>query len=59
MTCPVCEADTKVNGVKTAADCVLRSRKCKVCGYSFKTIEIDVDMYEKIKGEPIHADHML
>lgn len=44
MTCPVCGGDTHVvDSRKPDCDVVLRLRKCKDCGYKFKTEEREVE----------------
>ena len=49
MTCPVCNCDTKVDHTVDHDDYVDRYRKCRKCGYGFHTIEIDTDMYQRLK----------
>lgn len=51
MTCPQCCAETKVTYTRDRDDHVIRYRTCKECGYGFHTIEIDTDMYHRLKDD--------
>ena len=57
MTCPVCNCETKVTYTYTNTDHILRNRKCDACGYRFRTIETDEDIYVRLekKGKLRHA----
>ena len=48
MTCPKCSSETVVRDTSVREDSVIRKRKCKVCGYHFKTVEVDEDYFLKI-----------
>ena len=48
MKCPVCLGDTAVIDSRDDPDAVNRKRKCKKCGYKFRTVEIDTDLYNKL-----------
>ncbi len=48
MTCPVCGGGIKIHHTHDYDDHIERRRKCVECGYLFKTIEIDSDLYERI-----------
>lgn len=54
MKCPKCYATLKqIPGTnKLEVDCITRTKKCLNCGYTFETVEIDRDMYERIVGKP-------
>lgn len=44
-TCPDCQAETAVIDSRENADgSVMRRRKCKKCGYTYRTIEIEESM---------------
>lgn len=49
MTCPVCGGVTNVVDSRKATDHVVRKRKCYECGYEFRTIETDEDIFIRIK----------
>lgn len=51
MNCPVCGENTKVVDSRPDTDNVMRMRKCLVCGYKFKTLEVDDDLFEKLKKQ--------
>lgn len=48
MTCPVCNCGVKVTYSRDRDDHVFRYRTCQSCGYSFHTIEIDQDMFQRM-----------
>ena len=48
MTCPKCGGKTRVYYSRASVDTVTRYRKCKVCGYCFKTTEIEFDVLESM-----------
>ena len=50
MMCPTCGNQTKVIDSEASSDSVKRRRKCLSCGYRYSTVEIDVDMYNTLKG---------
>jgi transcriptional regulator NrdR family protein len=49
MTCPVCGKNTKVYDSRAEEDSVRRRRVCLSCRYVFTTIELDEDLFERIK----------
>jgi transcriptional regulator NrdR family protein len=49
MTCPVCNVKTKVLESRYDIDHVVRVHRCKSCSYTFRTIEVDEDIYVRIK----------
>ena len=51
MTCPVCNGDTKVIDSRKNSDHIVRYRKCKKCGYRFRTLETDEDIYIRLVKE--------
>lgn len=48
MLCPVCGGKTAVIDSRGQGDEVIRRRKCRECEHRFTTIEIDLDLYERI-----------
>ena len=50
MICPICGDIVRVYYTKAETDCIRRKRKCVGCGFSFYTVEIDQDQYEKLLG---------
>lgn len=58
MTCPMCNSKTKVADSRCYIDHVIRLHKCKACDYAFRTVEVDEDIYVRIKeGNKTHADN--
>ena len=57
MTCPICERKATAV-IDSRADCesVMRKRECKECGFRFPTIEIDLDMFEKMTKVAVKKD---
>lgn len=53
MTCPKCCGETKVIDSRPEDDIVRRRRECMVCKQRFSTVEIDLQMYKKIKNASI------
>lgn len=53
MTCPICGGDTRVVDSRNKDDHKKRRRVCQKCGYKFKTIEIDMDLYLKMEVKMI------
>ena len=52
MTCPICNSETTVIRTRDKEDNVKRERVCVSCGYHFHTIELDLDLYERmVKNE--------
>lgn len=51
MNCPMCE-DEKNRTVDSRTECdnVWRVRVCQKCGYRWRTVEIDNDMYNSLTG---------
>lgn len=45
MTCPQCNGKTQVIHTRAKTDNILRYRECLECGYVFRTIETDEDIY--------------
>lgn len=41
MNCPKCDGKSRCVGTVSGRDIVMRRRKCRVCGHSFFTIEIE------------------
>lgn len=59
MTCPKCASDNIVI-LRTydEVDHIIRHRRCEDCGYKFKTIETDTDLYIRLeKGKHKNADN--
>ena len=48
MDCPKCYGGTKVADSQPQVDSVTRRRRCLSCGYRFSTIEIDIDLYNRM-----------
>lgn len=48
MLCPKCFSRTIVFQTRTRSDSIIRQRKCLNCSHVFKTIELDLDYYERI-----------
>ena len=48
MTCPNCNGKTKVRKSNYRNDHVGRKRQCLTCGLCFATVEIDLDLYERM-----------
>ena len=48
MDCPECYGRTDVADSRRQIDGVTRRRKCRSCGYRFSTIEIDIDLYNRM-----------
>ncbi len=48
MLCPVCGGKTAVIDSRGLEDEVTRRRECRECGHRFTTIEVDLDIYERI-----------
>ena len=49
MTCPVCGEKTQIKDSRGYIDHVVRLRKCRSCGYTFRTIETEEDIYHRLK----------
>lgn len=56
MTCPVCGGKTTVYDTRHDCDAVYRYRKCVDCKYSFPTIEIEMDLLERVVKKDEQAD---
>lgn len=55
MTCPVCNGATKVVDSRKNSDHIVRYRQCKTCGYRFRTIETDEDIFDRVvKGKGLN-----
>lgn len=50
MNCPTCNGQTRVIDTEMNEDSVKRRRKCLSCGFRFSTLEIDMDLYGKLRG---------
>ena len=50
MNCPTCGGQTRVYDSTAQADNIKRRRKCLTCDYRFTTVEIDMDMYNTMRG---------
>lgn len=50
MMCPVCGGKTAVIDSRPGEDEIVRRRECRSsdCGHRFSTIEVDLDLYERI-----------
>ena len=48
MTCPVCNAKTKILETRSDSESINRRRQCLRCGFRFSTVEMDKDLYKKI-----------
>ena len=52
MTCPMCNGNTKVIDSRKSTDHTIRYRQCKKCGYKFRTLETDEEIYNRVvKGK--------
>lgn len=50
MNCPVCDSDKLHNcGSEKKPDFTRRYLRCKACGYSYTTIEVEEDYFDKYK----------
>lgn len=57
MICPVCGGKTLVTNSRPYTDHIWRVRKCQDCGMNFSTVEVDEDLFMKIKeGSNHHVD---
>ena len=57
MICPVCGGKTLVVDSRAYTDHIHRVRKCQDCNLRFSTVEVDEDLYSKIKeGQNHHVD---
>lgn len=50
MIWPVCGGKTAVIDSKPEEDQIIRVRKCQECGDRFSTIEVDLDLYERLSS---------
>ena len=48
LRCPICGGITWVTDTRGNEETVYRKRRCQECGYKFGTIEIDLDLYQKL-----------
>lgn len=50
MLCPNCQGKTKTvdSRMDASGDSVYRRHRCLQCGLDFRTIEIDLDLYERL-----------
>ena len=48
LDCPSCGGKTKPRNNVARGDSVLRYRSCLECGFDWKTIEIDEDIYQHL-----------
>lgn len=51
MICPVCSGDTTVFDTFTEVDVVYRKRRCKECGNTFFTEEVDSRNQDEVRKE--------
>lgn len=54
MTCPVCGGRTKITNSRGDVESVRRRRECRECGHRFTTMEMEVDLQQRLdrkKGE--------
>ena len=59
MTCPKC-ASENIGVIRTIdeVDHIIRQRRCHDCGYQFRTIETETDIYTRLeKGKHKNADN--
>ena len=56
MNCPVCGGSTGVKGSRRDCEGVYRYRKCKECGHTFFTTELEStgEDYNRITYEIVH-----
>lgn len=48
MNCPKCGGSTKVVDSRTNCESTRRTRKCHDCGYTYPTVELEVDLAENL-----------
>ena len=48
MTCPVCNAKTRILETRSDEESINRRRECLRCGFRFSTVEMDKDLYKRI-----------
>lgn len=53
----MCNCDTKVTYTFDNTDHVIRNRKCKKCGYMFRTVETDEDIYHRLNKKEGNEKH--
>lgn len=58
MTCPVCGEKTRIKDTRGFIDHVIRIRKCCSCGYVFRTVETEEDIYRRIKKKKMEKDNV-
>lgn len=51
MKCPICLHDgSRVTNSRRESDYIWRDRVCDKCGYKWRTVEVDEDIYNNIAG---------
>lgn len=51
MTCPKCAGRTKIWDSRSEdGETKIRRRECLECGYRFKTIEIETELFNRLTG---------
>lgn len=53
MTCPMCGGKTKIYDSRPDEESVKRKRECLECGHRFLTVEIDVDLLERMESNKV------
>ncbi len=52
MNCPKCGSERiRIVDTKSDSESVIRTRVCKSCGYKYKTIEYELDLYQRTEGK--------
>lgn len=52
MNCPKCGSERiRVVDTKSDRESTIRTRVCKSCGYRYKTIEYELDLYQRTEGK--------
>jgi transcriptional regulator NrdR family protein len=48
MLCPMCSGESKVINSRPSEDSVYRRRECLECSHRFSTVEIDMELYDRM-----------
>ena len=48
MTCPQCGGETRITNSRKTCDTVRRRRECCECEFRFTTMEIELDLLNKL-----------
>lgn len=52
MNCPKCGSERlRIVDTKSDSESTIRTRVCKSCGYRYKTIEYELDLYQRTEGK--------